>query len=563
MSALGAFTFVLHCHHPFMRQTGRWYHAEEWIHDAIIETYIPLLETLYDLKEEGVPFALTLGISPILSEQLADPLVLEHFEQYLDERLEAAQKDMLYFEKDAYNDHLRYLAEWYRDNFLRIKDVFRNRFGRDLIGAFRRLQDAGLIEILSSAASHAYLPLLSRDSSLNAQIKTGVATYKRLFGRAPSGFWLPGYGYRPAQVTQSGQVRPGIEHFLAASGINSFFVDTHTLTGEKAVGVAAGNVLGTYDVVQRRYTIPITDNFPAQPRSVSPLMPHFVKEVDDEQPSGVTAIARNARMGQQVWGSDLGYPRDFDYRGSHLRAGTSGLQYWRITGANVDPAQRDYYHPDWAAYKIEQHAEHFAHLVGDQLRHFHHTAHEYGLVTASFNANLFGHWWFEGIPWLGKILRHLAHNPDVDLTTPTRFLEQHPATASADLLESSWGIGGEHFLWDNQETHWMWSPIHAAEDRMEQLVEHFNAPSDAEAIVLTQAAREVLLLQSSDWQFLITTGQGRAYAVRRFTEHAERFARLAASLEAGAPSVELAQAYHDEDNLFAEVDYRWFAAHAE
>src|SRR5215216_704034 len=172
-----------------MRRSGRWYHAEERIHDAIIETYIPLLEILYDLKAEGIPYAMTVGISPILAEQLADPLVLEHFELYLDERLAAAQKDMHYFEKDAYNEHLRYLAEWYRDIFLRLKHSFTERFNRDLIGAFRQLQDEGLIEIVTSAATHAYLPLLARDSSLNAQVKTSVATYQRLFGRAPTSFW--------------------------------------------------------------------------------------------------------------------------------------------------------------------------------------------------------------------------------------------------------------------------------------------------------------------------------------------------------------------------------------
>ena len=209
MSALGAFTFILHSHHPFMRLEGRGYHGEEWIHDAIIETYIPLLETLYDLKEEGINYRLAIGFSPVLAEQLADPLVLEHFEHYLDERIDAAQNDMRYFEKEAYNEHLRYLAEWYRDTFQRIKTAFTERFKRDLIGAFRRLQDEGLLEIITTAATHAYLPLLSRDSSLNAQIKTAAASYRRLFGRAPTGFWLPEYGYRPAQITETGRAACG------------------------------------------------------------------------------------------------------------------------------------------------------------------------------------------------------------------------------------------------------------------------------------------------------------------------------------------------------------------
>src|SRR5262249_23129924 len=158
--------------------------------------------------------------------------------QYLNERLQAAQGDMRYFETDAYNEHLRYLAEWYRDSFQRVKTAFHDRFQRNLIGAFRRLQDDGLLEIITTAATHAYLPRLTRDGGPNPRLRTAVASYQRLFGRPPASFWLPEYGYRPAQITESGQQRPGVEHFLAASGFTSFFVDAHTLTGKEPVGVA-------------------------------------------------------------------------------------------------------------------------------------------------------------------------------------------------------------------------------------------------------------------------------------------------------------------------------------
>ena len=271
-------------------------------------------------------------------------------------------------------------------------------------------------------------------------------------------------------------------------------------------------------------------------------------------------IGRNKRLGLQVWGSELGYQRDFDYRGYHRRAGTSGLRYWRVTGENVDPINRDTYHPDWAAYKIEQHAEHFAHLVGDQLRRYNHSSNgEYGLVTASFTGELFGRWWFEGIAWLGKVLRHLANNPDIDLTTPGRYVAQHPPTQSLDLPESSWGTGGVHFLWNNEENHWMWSPIHDAEERMERLADHFAAPTDAERVVLAQAARELLLVQSSDWEFLVTSDEARAYAIRRFSQHLDRFDWLAESLEEGQPDANAARAWYEQDKVFADIDYRWFS----
>lgn len=537
-----------------MRQSGRWYHAEEWLHDAIIETYIPLLETLYSLSEEGVDYRFALGLSPVLAEQLADPLVLEHFERYLDERIEAAQNDMRYFEKEAHNDHLRFLAEWYSGTFERIKTAFTSRFQRDLIGAFRRLQDEGLLEILTSAATHAYLPLLASDGSLNAQIKTAAASYRRLFGSAPTGFWLPEYGYRPAQLTQTGRQQAGIEEFLADSGFSSFLVETHAVTGAYPTNIGEGNVLGAYSAIKKRFVLPNLDYFAESNSDATPFAPYTAADTT------VTALARSEKVGQEVWGSELGYPLDFDYREINRRSGTSGLRYWRITGQKVDAANKDYYHPDWAAYKIEQHAEHFAHLVGDQLRRYSQATGNYGLVTAAFNADLFGHWWFEGIQWLGKVLRHLASTPEIDLTTPSAFVAQHPPEQTINLHESSWGNGGMHFLWDNRENHWMWALIHAAEEQMEQLAGQFTAPNDAEAVVLAQAARELLLLQSSDWQSLITTDQGRAYAIRRFSEHSERFDHLAASLENGQPDVAAARAWSQEDNVFADVDYRWFGA---
>jgi 1,4-alpha-glucan branching enzyme len=259
-----------------------------------------------------------------------------------------------------------------------------------------------------------------------------------------------------------------------------------------------------------------------------------------------------------VGGNELGYPRDFDYRGSHLRSGTSGLQYWRITGAKVEAANRDVYHPDWAAYKIEQHAEHFAHLVGDQLRSYNQATQRPGLVVSSFNADLFGHWWFEGIAWLGKVLRHMAHSTDINLVTMTAFMAKHPPTERVELRESSWGIGGLHFFWENEENRWVWEAIHIVEERMERLAERFTAPTADEATVLAQAAREVLLLQASDWSFLITTGQARAYAIRRFTEHTEHFDTLADSLDAGTPDTFAATAYWRQNTVFADVDYRWF-----
>lgn len=562
MSAIGAFTFVLHSHLPYARLAGRWPHGEEWLHEAATETYIPLLQTLYDLKNDGVPFRLTLGLTPILAEQLADADVLDHLDQYLDDRIAAAQRDMVYFKEAGTEDkHLCHLAEWYLHLFERIKHDFDIRFNRDIIGSFRQLQDEGYIEITTCAATHGYLPLLGRDSSIQGQLKTGAQSYRRLFGREPRGIWLPECAYRPAYYAEEGELRPGLEYWLAREGLQVFFSETHTITGGQPVGVAAGDVVGPYGDIKRRYLIPASSTVPE--RSATTYQPYYVSDTTSgmsaEQHSGVAVIGRNNRTGQQVWSADWGYPGDFDYREFHKKAGTSGLQYWRVTGAKTDLAYKDYYHPDWAAYKVDQHAEHFAHLVGDLIRNHHTETGEYGLIASNYDTELFGHWWFEGVTWIGKVLRHLAQNEDVEMTTASTFIAEHPPTEVLHIPESSWGAGGTHFVWDNAETHWMWEPIHEAEVRMETLAGRYPDPTADEDMVLNQAARELLLLQSSDWPFLVTTGQAREYAIQRFSQHIERFNALARSIEKGTPDTERAAHFWELDKVFPDIDYRWFA----
>ncbi|GAB5490399.1 MAG: 1,4-alpha-glucan branching protein [Phototrophicaceae bacterium] len=573
----GAFTFVLHSHLPYARLAGRWPHGEEWIHEAASETYIPLLEIFDELKSENVPFRLTLGITPILAEQLADETVLANFDEFLDMKITAAKKDMLLFapanvtafdgakvdrpDDSEGDEHLYFLANWYREYYKRIKKSFHERFNRDIIGSFKALQDEGYIEIMTSAATHGYLPLLSRDSSIKAQIEVGIQSYERLFGRKPTSFWLPECAYRPAYINDDGQMRRGIENFLAENGIKVFFSETHTITGGQPVGIAAGDILGPYGDIKRRYVIPTAQE--AIPmRNTTTFKAYNVRDTSktdsDNINSGVAVIGRNNDTGQQVWSEKWGYPGDFDYREFHKKAGSSGLQYWAVTADDLDLGDKKYYQPSWAAIKIEQHAEHFAHLVGDLLRDYHIQNDDYGIISSNYDTELFGHWWFEGVPWLKHVLRHLSSYEEIDLVRVSDYLAQHEPTETLHLPESSWGAGGNHFTWDNGETHWMWQPIHQSEVRMEALANHYQDPDADTELVLAQAMRELLLMQSSDWAFLVTTGQAREYASMRFTQHVERFDQLAKSLEKDAPNVALAQDLYEVDKIFADIDYRLF-----
>jgi 1,4-alpha-glucan branching enzyme len=548
----GAFTFVLHSHLPYCRQAGRWPHGEEWIHEATAETYIPLLRVLGDLAANGVSPKVTLGITPILAEQLADPLVIEHFEEYARDRSERGQRDVVRFEREG-DAHAAFLAQWYQDYYDRVLAEFRGRFGRSLVGAARALQDAGHIEVLTCAATHGYLPLLGRDSAIRGQLETGVATYQRHFGRPPRATWLPECAYRPA-FREGRNARPGVEDFLAEVGIRLFFAETHTVEGGTPVGKAIDEVIGPYGDIPRRYVIPVAE-------SVEPANRTTFEAYNVARPE-VSVIGRNNSTGLQVWSADHGYPGDYDYREFHKKDGESGLQYWRVSGARVDLGAKDWYHPDWAHAKVLHHAEHFVKLVEELSADYHERTGRFGIIAAIYDTELFGHWWFEGVQWIGEVLARLSRNDQVELMTASDYVERVQPTDVVALPEGSWGTGGTHFTWDNADTRWMWPEIYERESRMEDLASRFPSAVGAHRAVLDQAARELLLLESSDWPFLVTTGQAAEYAIQRFTEHCERFDRLAATANAGhadAVDERMAAELFERDKVFADIDYRRWA----
>jgi 1,4-alpha-glucan branching enzyme len=549
------FTFVLHSHIPYCRQTGRWPHGEEWVHEAIAETYVPLLAGLYDLVAEGVPFRLTLGVTPVLAEQLADADIQAHFVAYATGRLAAIEGDMARFAAGgAEPDPTRArLAAWYHGWFSRVLDAFIQRFSCDLVGAFRELQDAGYLEIITSAATHGYLPLLSTDESIRGQVATGVRAHARHFGRPPRAIWLPECAYRPGYVVErDGRriARPGLESFLAERNLELFFVETHAITGAAPVGKAAGEVIGPYGVGPRRQvtTAPPTIG----QGEMTTYHPYWVGD------SHVAAVGRDNRTSMQVWSSELGYPGDADYREFHRKDAVSGVQYWRVTGPGVDLGAKLPYDPDVAADRVQAHADHFVSVVEETARAF---ADRYGegLIAANYDTELFGHWWFEGTSWICAALRRLARSDVVELATAVDWVRRHPPEHVAAIAEGSWGSGGTHWTWDNDDNHWMWGLIHAAEARLRELAVSHGRATGTQAALLAQAARELVLLQSSDWPFLVTTGQAAEYATLRFTEHLAKFNRLAYLAERPRTSPDVASMLADtweQDKVFPDIDLR-------
>jgi 1,4-alpha-glucan branching enzyme len=614
MVARGACTFVLHSHLPYCRQAGRWPHGEEWIHEAASETYLPLLSALYDLVEAGIQPKITLGLTPILTEQLADPLVVAHLVEYLHAKIAAAEREVrrqealgrgeplpldlvrgpldaleaggqstsnnveqsetstnvdlvidattpgvpdqevaLTHANEPFDGHKLYLARWYHTWYNATLHALQERFGGDIVGALRRLQDQGAIEIITCAATHAYLPLVSRDSTIYAQIKTAVDSYRRHFGRAPRAIWLPECAYRPAYM-QGDLRKPGIEEFLEAQGITLFFAETHMIEGGTLTFKARGDAVGPYGAIPERHLVPQAEY--VEPTERTTCQPYNVYQAN------VAVIGRNERTGAQVWSASLGYPGEALYREFHKRDSFTGLQYWRVTGPDTDLADKDVYDPGRALEKTGEHARHFAMLVADLLNDYAQRSERFGIVASNYDTELFGHWWFEGVTWLKHTLRELHGRDDIAMMTASEYVTAFPPQDALALPEGSWGQAGTHFTWINPQTEWLWPLIHSAEQEMEALVARYPDADDDATVVLNQAARELLLLQPSDWPFLITTGQAGAYATQRFNEHLSRFNLLAQHLRNDdMPSaLEQAQQFYELDNPFPTIDYRDFAA---
>jgi len=551
--SIGSFVFMLHSHLPYYRKAGMWPFGEENLYECMAETYIPLLNIISDLNDEGIKAKLTVGLTPVLAEQLNDEHLKEGFIKYLDTRIEAVSEDLTRYPNDsvAHSQHLKYLAKYYFDWFTGIKDSFINKYQKDLIGAFKKYQDLGCIEITTSAATHCFSPLMATDSALNAQYKTGADAYKKLFGRKAKGAWLPECAYRPGyEVTKpdgSKYWRPAIEVSLQNNNIEYFFVESHQLEGGVSVGTRRS--IGVYGNIEY---------IPLPPRPATGLSTYEAYWLPDAQ---VAVMGRNDRAGYQVWSAADGYPGDGCFREFHKKDDNSGMHYWRITSPSTDLGDKMLYDPVLAMSRINENSDHYTTYLYHMLNDYKKATGKEGLIMVSFDTELFGHWWFEGVEFIKQVIIKLHKYIDgVDRVTAGEYLEKCPPIAAVSLPESSWGQGGHFWVWQNHQTEWMWPIIHAAEKRMQNIAAKYPViPQDTLLHkTLNQAARENLLLQSSDWPFLITTWQARDYAVERFRKHQENFERLAGMIENNTLDEGYLASLEAVDNLFTDIDYRVF-----
>lgn len=533
---VGYFSLILHAHLPFVRHPEYpEFLEEDWLYEAITEVYLPLVYIFQNLHDAGMKPRLAMNVSPPLCEMLADPLLQERYTAHIENLLELAKKELHRVQTEA--PDFEAVARMYVDNLSASLDLWNNRYRRNLINAFRELQDEGVIEIITCCATHGFLPLISTYESKRAQIQLAVTNYKKHFGRQPRGIWLAECAYEP-----------GVEDLLKEAGIEYFISDTHALL---------------YGDPRPRYGVH------------APVV----------CPNGVAVFARDVETSQQVWSAEVGYPgndlyrefyRDigfdapYDYLKPHLHADGNrrhlGLKYHRITGKDVPQMKKGPYIPSLAREKAAENAGHF---IGERIKQAYLLRETFDghapLVISPYDAELYGHWWFEGPQFIDFFFKKLHYDQsEIQAITPGDFLDSRTPIQRQQPTASSWGEAGYFKVWINEGNSWMYPYQHDAERRM---TEFANASPNAgllRARILNQLARELLLAQSSDWAFQIYQGTTVEYSSRRFQSHIHRFNLLAEMLPAdplAEPELtEHQQALFDEiearDTIFQELDYR-------
>jgi len=546
--AVGYFSLILHAHLPFVRHPEYpEFLEEDWLYEAITEVYLPLIFTFQSQHEAGIRPRLTMNVSPPLCEMLADRLLQERYTRHLENLIELAEKEVDRTRSEALEFYDA--AAMYAVNLRSSLALWNDRYGRNLVNAFRELQEEGVLEIITCGATHGFLPLISTEESRRAQIVVAVENYRKHFGRQPRGIWLPECAYEP-----------GVEMLLKEAGIEYFIGDTHSIL---------------YGDPRPRYGVH------------APVM----------CPDAVAVFARDVETSRQVWSAEVGYPgspvyREFyrdigwdlplDYLLPHLHSdGTRrhlGLKYYRISGRDVPQNQKQPYIPALARDKA---AENSAHFIGERIRQAHKLRETFEghppLVVSPYDAELFGHWWYEGPQFLDFFFRQLHFDQsDIEAITPGDFLDSGLPIQVQRPSASSWGENGYYKVWLNDKNSWIYPYQHDAERRMTQLANEFAGPKSKvqspklrgedlgswtldvglATRVLNQMARELLLAESSDWAFQIYQGTTVQYSSNRFKAHIQRFDLLAKMSETGEIDEELLAEIERRDNIFPEIDFR-------
>ena len=481
------------------------------------------------LKRDRVRFRLTLTLSPPLLAMMQDPLLMKRCERRMESLLRLASREA---KRTAVQDRSLFEATLFAEQDLSsLRELFISTYKRDLVGAFWKHRAEGSIEIITCGATHGFLPLMRHTpQAVRAQVQVATRDFRRIFGIDPEGIWLPECGYFE-----------GVEAYLAEAGLRYSFLESHGLT----------------------------DSYPPPRFGVlAPMM----------STGGIVFFGRDMESSRQVWSSEVGYPGEPDYREFYKDAGWElplkeladfmgpgeprrpvGLKRHRVTGKLGQNLKEPYVRAN-ALRRVAEHAAHFAEQRRLQAARARPQMNRPPLIVSPYDAELFGHWWFEGPQFLEQVFRNLDARNDVVATTPPAYLAQFDECDVATPEMSTWGAQGYAAVWLNETNDWIYPHYDAAVRRMIRLADRNPGATGLLARALNQAARELLLAQSSDWAFIMKTGTMVEYATNRVIEHLRRFADLAAAIESDALDERAVRRDEKTWPIFPAIDYRVYSS---
>ncbi|GAB1432531.1 DUF1957 domain-containing protein [Spirochaetota bacterium] len=517
---------VLNSHLPFVRQPDYNHFLEEkWFFESLSETYLPLLRVFSRLEHDKIPWKLSLALSPTLQAMLGDKLLQARYRNWLVSQLELAEKEL---ERNAGDPVFVEMSKFYKSLYSKNLEDFSNLYDSNLLGALDFYFKKGRIDLMTGGATNAFMPIYRDHPEVQAaQVEAAVVFFRSVFGRSPSGFWLPQLGWYP-----------GLEKLLSAYGLQYTVVSTR--------GALLGKPTPRYG-------------------SYAPVC----------CPNGFTAFIRDIASTEEVWSEKEGFPADPVYRDFYRDIGYdepleyiapyiehnqirtfTGFKYWAISAKSDVKTP---YIQELAQAKVKEHAALF---LSNRLKQAIEAAPFMDgrppLMVAPYDAELFGHWWFEGPKWIEEVFRQAKDIDELRFVSLSEYRRNYPDNFESVPEYSSWGDGGYGAIWLEKSNDWIYRHVFKMIERMVELAERFPNENGLRERVLNQAAREVLLSQASDWPFLLRAGKSGSFARKQIEDSVTNFNRIYEMLCANTVGTEWLTRLEKRNNIFPGINYRVF-----
>lgn len=520
------FSLVLNAHLPFVRRPEYPDYLEErWLFEAVSECYLPMLRAFRRLEADSVPFKLALSFSPTLQAMLTDPLLQDRYLAYTDKQSDFARREI---ERCGASSPEGRLASMYASLYESDRADFLDLYQKNILRGFDYFHKKGMVELLTTTGTHAFMPLYSEyPESEAAQVETAIISHRKNFGKSPQGFWLPHLGYYP-----------GLENVLKSYNLSYAILDPRAL------------IFGD--------PVPFSGCF-------APV----------RTPCGFYAFARDAESVSALYDGKEGYPSAPAYRDFYRDVGydlpaelvadfmpdgktrvPTGFKYRAI---GMDGAEKRIYDAEKARAQAVEHACNFVYNRRLCLKRAQECMEVPAMAIAAFDAELLGHWWFEGVDWLEAVLREFAADGDGPrCVTPSEYLEKAAGVQESQPAFSSWAESGYCEPWLEKSNAWLCRHIYKAACRMVELADRFPNESGLKERALNQAAREILLMQNSDWPYLMRTPGSEPFAKAQMEDAIGNFSKIYDMLSRNAINTEWLTRLEKRNNLFPFINYRMF-----